>query len=191
MDEHLVSSLRPASFEAEQVTVCSHLVETLRRDAKLRRHRVTSPGVGEGRRRPRSISRGRSHRRPIPRSSSSRTFGGRPWRVRWVFPRPRRRLADRAQGPGALAGRRRRASAQVQSSVLAAGGPLAAPYEALKSPKFEALIEEAASATTRRDRHASLRAGAGRRVIANGVGRVPHRGDRAPDARGCWRRPSP
>jgi capsular exopolysaccharide synthesis family protein len=48
IDEHLVSLLAPASFEAEQYRVLRHLVEHLHRSAGLRVTGISSPGVGDG-----------------------------------------------------------------------------------------------------------------------------------------------
>ncbi len=145
MDEHLVSFLRPASFEAEQYRVLRHVVETLRRDAKLQVVGVTSPGVGDGKTTTAINLAGALAQATdarvllvdvdLRRPSVAHQLG--------LAPRPRRRLTDALKGPGLALEDVVEPLPKFNLSVLAAGGPLAAPYEALKSPRFEAVLAEA------------------------------------------------
>ena len=48
VDDHLVSLLAPASFEAEQYRALRHTIEQLQRSRDLRIVAVSSPGVGDG-----------------------------------------------------------------------------------------------------------------------------------------------
>src|SRR6266849_4790139 len=48
VDEHLVSLVMPASFEAEQYRALRHVVEQLHRTANLQIIGVSSPGAGDG-----------------------------------------------------------------------------------------------------------------------------------------------
>ena len=48
LDEHLVSLVTPAAFEAEQYRALRHIVEQLHNTANLRVFAVSSPGTGDG-----------------------------------------------------------------------------------------------------------------------------------------------
>jgi len=48
VDDHLVSLIAPAAFEAEQYRALRHMVEQLHKARDLRIVAVTSPGVGDG-----------------------------------------------------------------------------------------------------------------------------------------------
>jgi protein-tyrosine kinase len=48
LDDHLVSLLAPASYEADQYRTLRHLVERLRKESNLQALAVTSPGPSEG-----------------------------------------------------------------------------------------------------------------------------------------------
>jgi capsular exopolysaccharide synthesis family protein len=48
VDDHLVSLVAPATFEAEQYRALRHVVEQLHKDHDLRVVAVSSPGVGDG-----------------------------------------------------------------------------------------------------------------------------------------------
>lgn len=145
MDEHLVSLLRPASFEAEQYRVLRHVMETLRRDQKLQVIGVTSPGVGDGKTTTSINLAGALAQAPDSRVLLVDVDLRRPAVARQLglAPRPRRRLADALKAPALMLEDVVEHLPKFNLSVLAAGGPLAAPYEALKSPKFDALVEEA------------------------------------------------
>jgi len=48
VDDHLVSLVAPATFEAEQYRALRHTIEQLQRSRDLRVVAVSSPGVGDG-----------------------------------------------------------------------------------------------------------------------------------------------
>src|SRR3989442_14018090 len=66
LDEHLVSLLKPSSFEAEQYRALRHLVEHLHRTAELSVVAVSLKKANDGRRRTPSNSRARWPRTPKP-----------------------------------------------------------------------------------------------------------------------------
>ena len=134
-EEPLVSLLAPTSFEAEQYRVLRHVVETLRKDANLQVVAVSSPGVGDG------------------KTTTSINLAGSlaqaaDARVLLVDLDIRRPAVARQLG---LAGSKRSLVdallvehlAQVNLSVVPAGGPARAPYELLQSPRLDALVDEA------------------------------------------------
>ena len=140
----LVSLLDPRSFEAEQYRVLRHVVETLRKGANLQVLAVTSPGVGDG-------------KTTIAINLAGALAQAVDARVLLVDIDIRRPAVARQLG---LAGSKRslvttlldasftlensvERLAHFNLSVLPAGEPAVAPYEVLKSPRLEALLDEA------------------------------------------------
>lgn len=144
MDEHLVSVLHPASFEAEQYRVLRHVVETQRRDAKLQVVGVTSPGVGDGK-----TTTAINLAGALAQASEARVLLvdldlRRPSVARQLgLAASARTLDDALQEPSPALEGLVRDVPFCNLSVLPARGGLGAPYEALKSPGFEMLLEEA------------------------------------------------
>src|SRR5206468_7868413 len=144
VETHLVSLLDPRSYEAEQYRVLRYVVETLRKGNNLQVVAVTSPGVGDG------------------KTTTAINLAGAlaqavDARVLLVDIDIRRPAVARQLG---LAGSKRSlvttlldASLTLENvverlahfnlSVLPAGGSAVAPYEVLKSPRLEALLDEA------------------------------------------------
>jgi capsular exopolysaccharide synthesis family protein len=141
---HLVSLLDPRSFEAEQYRMLRHVVETLRKGAILHVVAVTSPGAGDGKTTTainlagalaqsadaRVLLVDLDIRRPAV-ARQLRLFGAR------------RSLVDALRDPGLTLEDTVEHLARFNLSVLPASGPAVAPYELLKSPRLEALLDEA------------------------------------------------
>jgi capsular exopolysaccharide synthesis family protein len=141
---HLVSLLNPASFEAEQYRMLRHIVETLRKGANLHVVAVTSPGVGDGK-----TTTAVNLAGALAQSANARVL---------LVDLDIRRPAVAAQ-LGLAASKRSLVDALLDGhltledtvvhlahfnlSVLPAGGPAVAPYELLKSPRLETLLDEA------------------------------------------------
>jgi len=143
-DDRLVSLLRPTSFEADQYRMLRHAVETMRKDANLRVVAVTSPGVGDGKTTTAINLAGALAQAAAARvllvdldlrqPAVARQLGLEESRggLLELLLQPELSLADVVQ-----------CIAHFNVSVLPAGRDTAAPYEALKSPRFEALLDEA------------------------------------------------
>jgi capsular exopolysaccharide synthesis family protein len=144
LDERLVSLVRPTSFEAEQYRVLRHFVETMRKDIQLHVVAVTSPGVGDGKTTTAINLAGALAQAPearillvdvdLRRPAVARQLGLEHWRPGFleVLAGPELRLEDAVQR-----------LPRFNLSVLPAGGNAGAPYEALKSPRLEELLEQA------------------------------------------------
>ena len=143
--EHLVSLLNPTSFEAEQYRVLRHLVETLRKGANLQVVAVTSPGVGDGKTTTAINLAG----------SLAQAADARVLLVDMDLRRPavagqlglsggKRGLAEALLADSGLSLEDTvETLAHFNLSVLPAGRATVAPYELLKSPRLEALLDEA------------------------------------------------
>jgi Mrp family chromosome partitioning ATPase len=144
VEEHLVSLLEPRSFEAEEYRLIRHAVETLRRDANLQIVAVTSPGGGDGKtatainlagalaqsRDARVLLADLDLRRPAVARQLG--LGGR-----------RRSLVDALRVPGIGLAETVERLPRFNLSVALVDGSVAAPYELLKSPRLQALFEDA------------------------------------------------
>lgn len=144
MDEHLVSLLRPSSFEAEQYRVLRHVVEMQRREAKLQVVGVTSPGVGDGK-----TTTAINLAGALAQASEARVLLvdldlRRPSVGRQLdLTASERALEDALQDPSPALESFVRDLPRCNLAVLPARGGLLAPYEALRSPGLETLLEEA------------------------------------------------
>ncbi|PYM86158.1 MAG: tyrosine protein kinase [Candidatus Rokuibacteriota bacterium] len=144
LDERLVSLLRPTSFEAEQYRVLRHVVETMRRDAGVRVIAVTSPGMGDGK-----TTTAINLAGALAQAAAARVLLAD---VDLRLPALARQLRMEGSGPGlrealvqpelTLADVVRRLP-RYNLSVVLGGQSAVAPYEALKSPRFDELVEEA------------------------------------------------
>ena len=143
-EEPLVSLLAPTSFEAEQYRVLRHVVETLRKDANLQVVAVSSPGVGDGKTTT-SINLAGS----LAQAADARVL-----LVDLDIRRPavahqlglagsKRSLVDALLDSSLTLEDVVEHLAQVNLSVVPAGGPARAPYELLQSPRLDALVDEA------------------------------------------------
>jgi capsular exopolysaccharide synthesis family protein len=143
-DDRLVSLLRPTSFEADQYRVLRHTVETMRKDANLHVVAVTSPGVGDGKTTTSinlagALAQAASARVlladvDLRRPAVAHQLGLKDSRGGFLelLLQPELTLADVVQ-----------CLPRFNVSVLPAGRGAAAPYEALKSPRLEALLDDA------------------------------------------------
>jgi len=144
VEEHLVSLLRPSSFEAEQYRALSHLVERLRETSSAAVVGISSPAGGDGKTvtainlagalaqdlRSRVLLLEADLRRP-----TVATYLGigdaAPGLIQFIA-RPELGLKDALTVlPGS------------NFDVLVAGHPSSMPYEALKSPRVEELLQQA------------------------------------------------
>lgn len=141
---HLVSLLDPRSFAAEQYRELRHAVETLRKDANLQVVAVTSPGVGEGK-----TTTAINLAGALAQSADTRVLLvdidlRRPTAARQLgLGSSKRSLMDALQDSGLTLDDTVEHLAQFNLSVLPAGTPGAAPYELIKSPRLETLLDEA------------------------------------------------
>ncbi len=141
MDEHLVSLLQLASFEAEHYRMLRHVVETLRRDTKLQ---VVGITVGDGKTTTAINLAGALAQAPDARVLLADVDLRRPSIARQLGLVASRRSFDHAlQESGPALADLAEYLPRFNLSVLPASGGLVAPYEALKSPRLEALLEEA------------------------------------------------
>jgi len=140
----LVSLLNPASFEAEQYRVLRHVVETLRKGAKLQVVAITSPGVGDGK-----TTTAINLAGALAQSASARVLLvdidlRRPAVARRLgLAGSKRALVDALLDSGLTLGDTIEQLTYFNLSVLPAGKPAVAPYELLKSPRLEALLDDA------------------------------------------------
>src|SRR5262249_49522163 len=144
VEGHLVSLLFPASFEAEQYRELQHRVEHLHRAAQLVTIAVSSPAVGDGKTTTAINLAGALAQSPGARVLLMDVDLRRPSIAAF--------LGLEVSGPGlveAVLDERLGLDDALQHcpafnlSVVPAGEPPLAPYEVLKSPRFEALLAEA------------------------------------------------
>jgi capsular exopolysaccharide synthesis family protein len=144
VEAQIVSLLDPASFEAEQYRVLRHVVETLRKGANLQVVAVTSPGVGDGK-----TTTAINLAGALAQSVSARVLLAdidlrKPTVARRLgLGASRRSLVEALLHPSLTLGDAVEHLAHFNLSVVPAGGSAVAPYELLKSPRLEALLNEA------------------------------------------------
>jgi succinoglycan biosynthesis transport protein ExoP len=144
LDECLASLLRPTSFEAERYRVLRHAVETLRKDTQLQVVAVTSPGTADGKTTTAINLAGALAQAPGARVLLADVDLRRPALTRQLGLEDRRPgVLDVLLQPEVALPDGVRRLAQFNLSVLPAGVGPVAPYEALKLPRFEELLEEA------------------------------------------------
>jgi len=145
VDDHLVSLVAPAAFEAEQYRALRHTVEQLHKARDLRIVAVSSPGVGDGK-----TTTAINLAGALAQASEARVLV-----VDADLRRPSvaRLLAlGGSHGPGLVNAildptlsleRVARACPPFNLSVIPAGQAPPSPYEVLKSPRLGELLEEA------------------------------------------------
>jgi capsular exopolysaccharide synthesis family protein len=139
-----VSLLNPSSFEAEQYRVLRHVVETLRKDANLQIVAITSPGIGDGKTTTAINLAGALAQSADPRVLLADLDLRRPMVARQLgLGRPRRSLVDALLEPSLTLEDTIEHLPRFNLSVLPAAGPAVGPYELLRSPRLEALLEDA------------------------------------------------
>lgn len=144
VEEHLVSLLDPRSFEAEEYRVIRHAVETLRRSAHLQVVAVTSPGVGDGK-----TTTAINVAGALAQSTDARVLLAdldlrRPAVARQLgLDGSRRSLVSALLEPRTAFEDIVEHLPPFNLSVMLTSGSAAAPYELLKSPRLEALLDEA------------------------------------------------
>jgi protein-tyrosine kinase len=144
LDEHLVSLQAPATAAAEQYRVLRHLVETLRKRASLQVVCVTSGAVGDGKTVTAINLAG-----ALAQSDDARVLLvdldlRRPSVAHYLaLEEARPTLADVLGEPGLALKDAVVQLPRFNLSVLRAPMSVAAPYELLRSPRFEAMLAEA------------------------------------------------
>ncbi|HVH30727.1 MAG TPA: CpsD/CapB family tyrosine-protein kinase [bacterium] len=142
MDQHLVSLVDPASFEADQYRTLRHLVEQL--DSTKRVIAVTSALPGDGKTMTALNLAG-----ALAHASQARILV---WDLDLRTPSVGKRLGLSVQNPGSVdlivdpgltLNDVVRRHPQFPIWVMAGGGPLLVPYEVLKSPRLAVLLREA------------------------------------------------
>ena len=145
VDEHLVSLVTPAAFEAEQYRALRHTIEHLHKVADLRVVAVSSPGMGDGK----SIT-AINLAGALAQSSEARvllvdadlrrpTLG----RLLGLGDTDGANLVDGILEPGLTLDRIVQPRPPFNLSVICAGQAPPSPYEVLKSPRLGELMEEA------------------------------------------------
>jgi capsular exopolysaccharide synthesis family protein len=142
--DHLVSLFDPTSYEAEQYRVLRHTVETLRKGANLQVVALTSAGVGDGKSTTAINLAGSLAQSPQARVLLADLDLRRPSVAhRLGLSGSKRGCVDALVDPSVTLEETVVNLARFNLSVLPAGRPAVAPYELLKSPRLEALLDEA------------------------------------------------
>ena len=145
VDDHLVSLIAPAAFEAEQYRALRHTVEQLHKARDLRIVAVTSPGVGDGKSTTAINLAGALAQAPDARVLLVDVDLRRPSVANLL-------ALGGSDGPGLVNAildptlaleRVARPLPSFNLSVIPAGQVPPSPYEVLKSPRLGALLEEA------------------------------------------------
>jgi capsular exopolysaccharide synthesis family protein len=143
-EEHLVSLFEPTSFEADQYRVLRQVVETLRKGANLQVVAVTSAAVGDGK-----TTTAINLAGALAQSAEARVLLAdvdlrRPEVTRQLgLGGSKRSVVDALLDSGLRLEDAVEHLTRFNLSVLPAGGSAVAPYELLRSPRLEALLEEA------------------------------------------------
>lgn len=146
VDEHLVSLVTPAAFEAEQYRSLRHTIEHLHRTANLKVIAVSSPGMGDGKTLTAVNLAGALAQAPEARVLLVDADLRRP-RLGRVLGLDDRDGADLVSGildPNLTLDQIVQPRPPFNLSAICAGQTPPSPYEILKSPRLGELLEEAA-----------------------------------------------
>lgn len=145
VDEHLVSLLSPATFEAEQYRGLRHVVEQLHRGAGLTVLAVSSPALADGKTTTAINLAGALAQAPEARVLLVDADFRRPSvaRALGLADPDRAGLVDAILDAGLTLDNVLRRCPPFNLTVLPAGEPPRAPYELLKTPRLEGLLAEA------------------------------------------------
>jgi capsular exopolysaccharide synthesis family protein len=145
VDEHLVSLLTPASFEAEQYRALRHIVEQLRRTANLKVIAVSSPAAGDGKtitavNLAGALAQAREARVLLVDADLRQPAIDR---VLTMSPTPGADLAGAILNPSLGLHQITQPRPPFNLSVICAGEVPPSPYEFLKSPRLDQLMDQA------------------------------------------------
>jgi capsular exopolysaccharide synthesis family protein len=145
IDEHLVSLVTPAAFEAEQYRALRHIVEQLHRTDNLQVVAVSSPGPGDGKTMTAVNLAGALAQAPEARVLLVDADLRRPalGHLLSLGEANDAGLVGAILDPGLTLDRIAQPRPPFNLSVIAAGHAPLSPYEVLKSPRLGELFEEA------------------------------------------------
>lgn len=145
IDEHLVSLLTPAAFEAEQYRALRHIVEQLHTTANLQVVAVSSPGTGDGKTLTAVNLAGALAQAPEARVLLVDADLRRPAlrNLLGLGPSNGADLWGAILDPRLTLERIAQPRPPFNLSVICAGHTPSSPYEVLKSPRLGALFEDA------------------------------------------------
>ena len=145
VDEHLVSLVTPAAFEAEQYRALRHVVEQLHRTANLQVVAVSSPGAGDGKTTTAINLAGALAQAPEARVLLIDADLRRPalGHLLGLGDTMGADLVGAIVDPSLSLDRIAQPRPPFNLSVICAGQAPPSPYEVLKSPRLGELIEEA------------------------------------------------
>jgi capsular exopolysaccharide synthesis family protein len=147
VDEHLVSLVTPASFEAEQYRALRHMVEQLHQTANLKVIAVSSPAPGDGKtvtaiNLAGALAQGQVARVLLVDADLRRPAIGR---LLTITPTNGLDLAGAVLNPALTLQRIVQPRPPFNLSVICAGEAPPSPYELLKSSRLDELMEQARS----------------------------------------------
>jgi protein-tyrosine kinase len=145
VDEHLVSLVTPAAFEAEQYRALRHTIEHLHKTADLKIVAVSSPGMGDGKsitaiNLAGALAQSREARVLLVDADLRRPALGH---LLGLGDADGANLVDGILDPGLTLDRIAQRRPPFNLSVICAGEAPPSPYEVLKSSRFGELMEEA------------------------------------------------
>jgi capsular exopolysaccharide synthesis family protein len=144
VEEHLVSVLRPSSFEAEQYRTLSHFVERLHEAGALTVLGLTSPTAGDGKTVTAINLAGALAQDARSRVLLLEADMRRPAVARYLgLPEPERGLTHMIANPRLTLAQVVTSLPEVHFDLLTAGHQSATPYEVLRSPRAEEIFREA------------------------------------------------
>jgi len=145
VDEHLVSLVTPAAFEAEQYRALRHIVEQMHRTATLKVLAVSSPGMGDGKTITAINLAGALAQSPEARVLLVDADLRRPalGRLLGLGDAENANLVAGILDPALLLSQIARSRPPFNLSVICAGQTPPSPYEILKSPRLGKLLDEA------------------------------------------------
>jgi capsular exopolysaccharide synthesis family protein len=144
VEEHLVSVLRPSSFEAGRYRTLSHFVERLHEAGALTVLGLASPAAGDGKTVTAINLAGALAQDARSRVLLLEADMRRPALARYLgLPEPERGLTHMIANPRLTLAQVVTSLPEVHFDLLAAGHQSATPYEVLRSPRAEEIFREA------------------------------------------------